>query len=163
MANQMTIEQIKAALKNNNARWQAEETPFFNLPEEEKQKRLGYIPGPNEPSLLEREKLAATNFKQLMASIGAEGTLGLAPSFDLRNVNGNNYITPIKDQSSCGSCVSFGTLATMEGTLRYINKDPNLGIDYSEAHLFYCNNRQCNSGDPNEGWSVNPALDSLKM
>lgn len=156
MANKITIEQIKAALKNNNPRWQPEATPFFNLPEEEKQKRLGYIPGLNEPSLLEREKLAATNYLQLLASSGAERTLSLAPRFDLRNVNGNNYITPIKDQSSCGSCVSFGALATMEGTLRYINKDPNLSIDYSEAHLFYCNGGTC------DGWSVNPALDSLK-
>jgi C1A family cysteine protease len=59
-------------------------------------------------------------------------------SIDLRNVNGSNYITPIKDQGNCGSCVAFGTTATVEGTLRWQSSDPNLGVDLSEAQLFYC-------------------------
>jgi C1A family cysteine protease len=59
-------------------------------------------------------------------------------AFDLTNVNGVNYITPVKDQGGCGSCVAFGTAATVEGTYQFLRQNANTGIDLSEAHLFYC-------------------------
>jgi hypothetical protein len=52
--------------------------------------------------------------------------------------NGNNFITPIEDQGGCGSCVAFGTTATVEGTFQVSRNNPNTGIDLSEAQLFYC-------------------------
>lgn len=58
--------------------------------------------------------------------------------FDWRSYNGQNYITPIRDQSSCGSCVAFGTIAALEGTYQVFRSQPESGIDLSEAQLFYC-------------------------
>ena len=74
-----------------------------------------------------------------------------APSvYDLRNVNGQNFITNIRDQGFCGSCVAFGTVATAEGTSRRLANNPNLNIDLSEAQLFYCyghnDGRNCDNG-----------------
>jgi C1A family cysteine protease len=85
-----------------------------------------------------------------------------APSaYDLRNVAGKNFITAIKDQGSCGSCVAFACVAATEGTWRVQANDPNLAVDLSEAHLFYCHGssvgRTCDNG-----WIPNEALDMFR-
>ena len=38
----------------------------------------------------------------------------LPPSYDLRNVNGVNYVTPLKDQATLGLCWAFTTISSME-------------------------------------------------
>ena len=48
----------------------------------------------------------------------ALATVGAPAAYDLRNVGGNNFVTPIQDQSACGSCVAFGTVATVERGIR---------------------------------------------
>lgn len=63
--------------------------------------------------------------------------VGFPTSFDWRN-NGGNYITAVKDQGNCGSCVSFGCIATTEGTYQVVKGNPDSGVDLSEAQLFYC-------------------------
>jgi hypothetical protein len=84
--------------------------------------------------------------------------MAVAPaSFDLRD---GGYVTPVRDQSSCGSCVSFGTIATIETTYQFQEKKPNSGINLSEAQLFYCYASQGGYGC-GTGWWVNPALEAF--
>lgn len=78
--------------------------------------------------------------------------LGRPASFDWRN-NSGNYMTPIKDQSDCGSCVAFGTCATIEACNKIHQKDPKLAIDLSEADLFFRGGGNCAYG-----WNFVPAL-----
>jgi C1A family cysteine protease len=90
-----------------------------------------------------------------------------AASFDLRQVSGSGYITPVKDQGNCGSCVAFGSTAAVEGTLRWQTRDPNLAVDLSEAQLFYCiaiaqQGRTCAAGQPNSGWWRSGGLDAYR-
>ncbi|MFN7927228.1 MAG: C1 family peptidase [Blastocatellia bacterium] len=154
-------EQIQAALQSAGAPWQAEATSISVLSDDEKRLRLGFVPGPGDLSLEAREALAVAN---AAAPEAAAAAIGAPVSFDLRNVSGKNFITSVKDQGSCGSCVSFGSVATVEGTLRFQQNNPNLTIDLSEAHLFYCQaraqGRTC-SGSTG-GWWVPPALDCFK-
>ena len=154
----MTIElkAIAAAISSAGAGWQSGESFLTLTTPEERKRRLGYAPGPDEPSLTESELTAKQS-----ASMAAQSASAAPAAFDLRNANGKNYITAVKDQGSCGSCVSFGSVATVEGTTRFRNDKPDLAIDLSEAHLFYCHARQQGRNCGN-GWWVPPALDAFK-
>jgi C1A family cysteine protease len=82
-------------------------------------------------------------------------------SWDWRNVNGNNWVSPVKNQGDCGSCVAFGVSAAVESYQRINSNNPALAIDTSEANLFFVNERQCNLADQRYGWTIPPALDYL--
>ncbi len=73
----------------------------------------------------------------------ASGSLQLASSFDWRSVNGQNYVSPVKNQGSCGSCWAFGTVAPLEAKLLISGGEL---ADLSEQYLLSCND---------SGWSCN--------
>ena len=73
---------------------------------------------------------------------------------DWRNESGSNWLTPVRNQRNCGSCVAFATCAVLESRLAIDEGDPSLGIDLAEADLFFCGcGRCCDSG-----WTFDPAL-----
>ena len=47
----------------------------------------------------------------------------LPASWDWRNVEGVNYISPVRDQKSCASCYSFASMANLEAMLRINSKN----------------------------------------
>lgn len=165
MAN-LSIPELKRAIEQSNARWQAEETPFAKMSSDEQARLLGYTPGPNDGSLEEQESVAKMKLQAFLATPPTAGA-AYPNSFDLRNVGGSNFITTVKHQGSCGSCVAFGTIAAVEGTMRKQRNNPNLAVDYSEAHLFYCHarseGRNCGyNNDPNGGWWPENALNKFR-
>src|SRR5262245_59609121 len=105
--NPLTVAQIQVAIQAAGADWQAGTTSVSELSPEEQRIRLGVPPpsGGFESVLRQSEMFRAA----------AGTTAGLPAAYDLRNVNGKNFITPIRDQGNCGSCVAFGTCATIEG------------------------------------------------
>lgn len=42
----------------------------------------------------------------------------LPDSFDWRDVNGVSYVSPVRDQGSCGSCYAFASMANLESQVR---------------------------------------------
>jgi hypothetical protein len=141
---------LNETLRNLNARWEATDAPG--------QYHLGFAPGPEDHTIEEREQFALANHKRFMAMAAAPaGPPPYPPAIDWRHLAAHaplpagNYVTPVEDQKSCGSCVAFGTVATLESAVRIHAKAPTKAVDLSEADLFYCHaeaeqGRRCNTG-----------------
>ncbi len=156
MPQDLDFNQLNTLITSANARWKAGPNSVSELPPNQQKNLLGYTPGPGEESLEERMAASAARLASIQATIGA------APSsFDWRNVNGQNYITPIRDQGGCGSCVSFGTTAAVEGTFRVQRGSPGLNVDLSEASLFFCIG-PASGASCSGGWYMTPAMDGYK-
>ncbi|MBI5584563.1 MAG: protease inhibitor I42 family protein [Deltaproteobacteria bacterium] len=76
-------------------------------------------------------------------------TLQLAGSFDWRNLNGQNYMPPVRNQGSCGSCWAFGTVAPLEAA---ISIKQGLSVDLSEQYLISCDFGESYNYGCNGGW-----------
>ncbi len=158
----MDLDEVSRAIEASGANWEPGETSLSGYDiDPESVEVLGYVPGPQEPPLDEQEALAQQG---LQAYLAVEEPPPYPSAYDWRDVNGDNFITPIRDQARCGSCVAFGTCATVEGTRAVEAGQPDLDIDRSEAQLFYCiaraQGRRCSGR--NGGWWVPPALDAFK-
>lgn len=75
----------------------------------------------------------------------------LPSSWDWRNVNGVNYVSPIKDQKQCGSCWAFAGVTTLE-SMNKISGMIESGEDLSEQFMVSCSdsNYGCDGGYPDE-------------
>lgn len=103
-------------------------------------------------SFTEQERMQQIQFAQQTETF--QPTVTLPSAVDWRS-NGGDYVTSVKNQKSCGSCVAFATCATLEARARIKYRDPNLDIDLSESHIFSCGCGNCCA----TGWQGNLALD----
>lgn len=146
---------LQSAIQQSGENWQAGITSVSELTDQEKRFRLGAVPPPGE-TLEAREQQATAKLAEAMVTAA-----GAPAAFDLRNVGGQNFITSVKDQGGCGSCVAFGSAATVEGTFRRQRDNAGLAVDFSEAHLFYCIARAQGRNCAN-GWWCDRGLDAFK-
>ena len=130
------LAEINDAIDAHGARWVAGETSVSVLDDEGRRSHLGAI--------------IETNFETAPA---APSALGLPNEWDWRNVGGENYLTPIKDQGLCGSCVAFGVIGALEAGMKISNDAPDWNPNLSEQHLFSCGGGRCGSG-----WYVSSAM-----
>jgi hypothetical protein len=126
---------LRTALAEAGAPWVQAYTSMTALTEDDRVIRLGVPPT---PGLAEADLEADVEHATAMATEATADAVGAPAAFDLRNVSGVSYSTAVRDQGSCGSCVAFGVVATMEGVGRFTTGRPALPVDLSEAHLFYC-------------------------
>ena len=56
-------------------------------------------------------------------------------TFDWRNYNGGNWLTPVKDQGGCGSCWAFSAVGASEAAHNIANNNPDLDLNLSEQYL----------------------------
>ena len=69
---------------------------------------------------------------------------------------GANYMTPVKDQGSCGSCWAFASVGDMEAQYQINKGNPSTGIDLSEQNVLQCSGGSCS------GWYLSNTLDFLE-
>jgi len=65
-------------------------------------------------------------------------TTSSPPSFDWRNKDGQNWLTPVKNQGSCGSCWDFAALGEVESKIKIARNDPDFDVDLSEQDVLSC-------------------------
>jgi C1A family cysteine protease len=135
---------LQQAIRDQGHAWDAGPTSMSTLPPEEQKRRLGLRLVPEE-----MDRLAS-----MMAAMELRAAQFPA-AWDWRNANGGNWTTPIRDQGNCGSCVAFGTVATLEAMLKLHLGDAGQQPDLSEAHLFFCGCGNC----CDQGWWPTYALD----
>ena len=138
------LEVLQKRLQEKGARWTAGETSLSHLSPEEFKQMLG-LKLHKEFSVISRESKRLKGVKPQ----------ALPSSLDWRDYNGGNWITPIKNQQSCGSCYAFGTLAAMETLIRLHQSDPDLEIDLSEQYIVSCGPAGERYGDPYGGCGGN--------
>lgn len=136
MAGKDTIDvaAVQASLQDNEGQWQAQENALTKMSSTQRGHRLG-VPLPDDTHRATLDRRAA-QVKAQGASAGA-GAATLPTSFNLNDLGGQSYVSGVRDQSTCGSCVAFGSVGVLEGTARYTRRAPTLDVDLSEAHLFY--------------------------
>lgn len=122
--------------------------------------RLGAIPPDGRAGLQEREQLATAQLAAMSAAVEATA----APAaFDWRKAAGGNYVTSVKDQAGCGSCVAFGVVAVLESMVRIAAKQAGLAVDLSEAYAYHCLGRTHGAIPcPEGGWWPEEALAAMK-
>ena len=83
---------------------------------------------------------------------------GLPSHFDWTKQGGQNWMTSVKNQGGCGSCVAFAAVGATEGTIQDIAaNNPSWNLDLSEQHLFSCGGGTCSGG-----WYISSALNYLQ-
>jgi len=147
----LTLDKISSDIARDGLSWEPRESEYTRLSEAEQIKRLGLIVTPQEMQRLsaERDRFALQEKTLLTAMVGAPAAV------DWRN-KGGNWVTPVKDQGGCGSCVSFCSCSTIESAVRIKLGNPSYAIDLSEGFLQFCGGGSCG------GWGLTSGLDFAK-
>ena len=118
---------------------------YLNLPDEEKAK-VDLIP--------DMYKIKADDVIRKMAGANRKGTSGirsfvsddeLPAYYDLRDVNGNSYVTPLKDQGNLGICWALTTMEQAESLVMVSSDTP---YDENTVEL---SSRQIDYASSNDG------------
>lgn len=153
------LTKIKAEIKENNLTWEAGENLFSDIPLEVASRLLGYNYESEGTTAEEEERKAADNYQRYQALLkkGKEEDNPIA--VDWRNIQGKSYVTQVKNQGNCGSCVSFATIAAMESMARFyaLSPEPSPVLPLlSEASLHFCIVKNC------KGWNLGSAFSACQ-
>ncbi|KAI9208987.1 uncharacterized protein BJ171DRAFT_471313 [Polychytrium aggregatum] len=85
--------------------------------------------------------------------VAAVRAAALPSSWDSRS---KNWVSSVKNQGQCGSCVSFGSAATVEST--FLSQTGN-SIEVSEADIFFC--LAAGEASCNTGWQTSSAAEAI--
>lgn len=127
-----TLQEIEKAIAEKGAKWTAGENDIFLLSPGEKKLMLGNTDSIPLAQIPSTEQMMRYRWHP--------------EKFDWRSVNGGNWMSPVKNQGACGSCVAFAVIGTLEGQMDIYHNNPGLNRDLSEQHVFACGGGTCDGG-----------------
>ncbi|MBL7074289.1 VCBS repeat-containing protein [candidate division KSB1 bacterium] len=135
------LEAIQAAIRTKGVEWQARPNPIWNLAPKARRQLLGWkkeLEPPRDP------RVDHLYYPEVEETI-----------LDWRDYEGHNWMTPVEDQESCGSCWAFGATGALTANIKISANAPDLLINLSEQYLLSCSGGSCN------GWSIYNVLNFL--
>lgn len=117
------LKKIRKAIEEKGADWTAEENLITRMTLEERMKMFSDLP---EHSSLSKVQM-----------LNIPKVLNLPDSLDWRD-NSGNWVTPVKNQSTCGSCWAFSAVGQIESWWLIHNNRSDTTIDLSEQFLLSC-------------------------
>ncbi|XP_017538548.1 dipeptidyl peptidase 1 [Pygocentrus nattereri] len=74
---------------------------------------------------------------------------GLPEQWDWRDVNGVSYVSPVRNQASCGSCYSFASMGMLEARIRILTNNSDTPV-ISPQQVVSCSqySQGCDGGFP---------------
>ncbi len=141
-----TLSAVRRRIQERGASWNAEYTTVSQLPRSTRQKMLGLAFG---PEIIEKRRYL------LQAESLQLSRPAFPPRFTWLNYQRYDWVTRIREQGICGSCVAFACIAVLESQLMISN---GISRDLSEAFLFFCGDGDCEAG-----WEIEPAMRFLQQ
>lgn len=130
------LRRIREKIKKEKALWTADVNPIFMMPDEEFAKTLG---------------LKVHSSETYNNEISPSGSrLIFPPELDWCDMNGENWMTPVKNQNiprDAGTCWAFAALGQVEALININQQDPNFDIDLAEQTLVSDYGRWCGDCD----------------
>ncbi|MFC1849465.1 C1 family peptidase [candidate division CSSED10-310 bacterium] len=127
------VKAINEAIAANGAFWTAAETWVSRLSAAERQALLGTGNGQQSPFVSRKTVLSRRNGAAQYSPANH-----LPDYFTWTNHNGHNWLTPVRNQKSCGSCWAFAAVGVIEANIKISEQMPDLEVDLSEQHLVSC-------------------------
>lgn len=119
------LSDIQASIEASGARWIAGETSMSRLEQDEMSMFLGAL----KPAITGTEDYYTPRSDRILV---------LPARFDWRNVGGDNFVTPVRNQANCGSCWAFATTAGLEAVTLIAQKTPGVNLNLAEEMLVRC-------------------------
>jgi C1A family cysteine protease len=128
------LSDARCAVQEKGAKWIAGENDVSRLTPELRRGKIGLIPSAN---LMGKSVANSSSMKQVAS---------LPSSVDWRDYNGGDYVTPVKDQGTCGACWAFASVGALESAMLIWSDQPGGYADESEQILVSCSGAGSCSG-----------------
>jgi hypothetical protein len=147
-ADGIDIEAIQRAIEEAGAQWSAGPTPLTEMTPEERDRLI-----PERESVFGPPPLPEATFEGVYKGGSPPPPPPPTPSpdasrFSWHDYEGQDWMTEIKDQRTCGGCWAFASLAATEGCYNVAIGTPYLNIDLSEQVIISCTSGGCSGGMP---------------
>jgi C1A family cysteine protease len=139
-----TLEEIRQGIAEQGATWEARETSVMKLSPEDRRRLCG-------------AQLVRPNPEDIVPPPFYHPQAATITHWDWRDHDGHNWVTPVRDQGGCGSCVVFGCTAAFEAAMSIYFDAPEPTFDLSEQHVFSCGGGSCEYG-----WNVATCLNYIR-